>query len=552
MLPPTEGASKPGIPPLAAWRTDMANVFVRHQGKVFGPLTPHRAEELLKSGTFDATTEFGPAWDGPWGPLLDLPVSSAQSRPEPPIAPRRVEAKADHATPPPDEDPLAFPGDGNPADDVFANLGLPHESPRPRFHRLKHRAMLTPVVISGVVLFFVTLVLAILVAGRRQEALITDNRPSDVAEGSRAVGLEVRKTEPERQATSSLEKSRGHNLPSSSTLSTGNTSRPTIAAANSSSPKGPRSSGTASDDASFVTPNVASRYEDLPDDARAAIKAIRSLKASVDIGIDFKQYSEKLQELLPPVKLFLESHEAGPLPELKTFLHNAMDCYVQVKTLWSESIFADSPAAKARATELFALARAPLWQVAATNVQAAHDLTNPDAAVQLAAISKLATAPDALAMQPELTEAKRRLVEKRATLAERVEEDASAGVRTRVKHSQPVKAFDRRHIDIKALRASLEAIDKESLSKQDATLIESFLSLTRSREWIASNRDKAWGDPLTIRPEAVQLDLGKRGVEFVPRDRMSDASLAIVSRIEELAEQAHALQQRLLHDDGAE
>jgi hypothetical protein len=530
----------------------MTNIFARHQGKVFGPLTPDRAEALLKSGAFDATTEFAPAWDGPWGPVLDLAISSAsEPRQAPPTAPARVEAPADHSLPPLDEDPLAFPGTGSPTDDVFANLGLPPDRPRARIGRLPDRSLVNPVIVAGVILFTIAVVLASLVAGRKSDPVNVDNRPPDRTRTSQTIVIDDGELATARRGPSSAVKTPGRSAQPFSPSSTENPRSSSTVAAGALTPAGRRVSGTATNAASAATVDAASRYANLSDEARGAIKAIRSLKASVAIGISFQQYAEKLQELLPPVQLFLESHEAQQLQELKSYLGNAMDCYVQVKTLWSESIFADSPAAKARATDLLDLARDPLLEVAESNVQSAYDLINPDETVRMGAISKIASTPISFKMQPVLTEAKRRLEEKRATLAGHAAEDASAGMQSRPKPFRPGKAFDRQHIDVKALRASLESVDKDSLSEPDAALIESFLSLTRSREWTARDRDKAWGDLRAIRPEAIQLEF-KWGTELVARHRMSDASLAIVSRTEDLAEEVHALQQRLLHGGEAE
>ena len=270
----------------------------------------------------------------------------------------------------------------------------------------------------------------------------------------------------------------------------------------------------------------------MPAEADEAVKALRSLRASIDIGISFEQYTGKLQSLLPPVKLFLESRDAQQVPELAVSLTNASDCYVAVKNIWNDSIFESSPSAKAEATALLADTRTRLWEVADANVQIAYDLTSPEPDVRSRALERVAAESASLRPEPVIDAARRAFADRKPA--------PSAPPTSR---PAPQSTFNAENIDVRALRDLAETLKQGELAGDDLELVDQVLSLTRAREWQTRQGDKSWGDAITIRPATVRL-ITKKGDGTIPRERLSEAGQKVVDRIVELAEKLHSLSNR--------
>lgn len=117
-------------------------------------------------------------------------------------------------------------------------------------------------------------------------------------------------------------------------------------------------------------PPIGDRYDTIPADAKAVVKALKKLQAKTEIGINFKDYNEAVSDVYPDVKLFIESPESKNMPELRLVLKNATDCYLKVRELWSTKISSDNPNEKYDASILLITAQPLLWKVAAGNVAA--------------------------------------------------------------------------------------------------------------------------------------------------------------------------------------
>jgi hypothetical protein len=121
-------------------------------------------------------------------------------------------------------------------------------------------------------------------------------------------------------------------------------------------------------------PPLGTRYDAIPDDAKAVVKALKKLQARTEIGINFQDYDSAVSDVYPEVKVFIESTESKDMPELRLVLKNAIDCYLKVRELWSIKIGSDSPAKQYDASILLITAQPLLWQVAAGNISAANAL----------------------------------------------------------------------------------------------------------------------------------------------------------------------------------
>lgn len=121
-------------------------------------------------------------------------------------------------------------------------------------------------------------------------------------------------------------------------------------------------------------PPLGTRYDAIPDDAKAVVKALKKLQARTEIGINFQDYDSAVSDVYPEVKVFIEATESKDMPELRLVLKNAIDCYLKVRELWSIKIGSDSPAKQYEASILLITAQPLLWQVAAGNIAAANSL----------------------------------------------------------------------------------------------------------------------------------------------------------------------------------
>lgn len=121
-------------------------------------------------------------------------------------------------------------------------------------------------------------------------------------------------------------------------------------------------------------PPLGTRYDTIPDDAKAVVKALKKIQARTEIGTSFKDYDSAVSDAYPEVKVFIESRESEDMPELRRVLKNAIDCYLKVREVWSIKIDSDSPAKQYEASTLLITAQPLLWQVAAGNISAANAL----------------------------------------------------------------------------------------------------------------------------------------------------------------------------------
>jgi hypothetical protein len=121
-------------------------------------------------------------------------------------------------------------------------------------------------------------------------------------------------------------------------------------------------------------PPLGTRYDAIPDDAKAVVKALKKLQARTEIGINFRDYDSAVSDVYPEVKVFVESTESKDMPELRLVLKNAIDCYLKVRELWSIKIGSDSPAKQYDASILLLTAQPLLWKVASGNISAANAL----------------------------------------------------------------------------------------------------------------------------------------------------------------------------------
>lgn len=531
----------------------MGFVFVRQNGKVFGPFADDRLQAAIAAGKFDASAEFASNWDGPWGPSPNLqpvpvatqpaPIRASSNHPPAQSLNRQVTSQTSQVDVAggDEEDGHSFfgftvapngtvrielPGQNiDHADDddekFFGGLTAATQSSAPsRRDRLPFSLPLA-IGAGGVVLVAgVALIAAIVILGGGSQA---SSKPQ--AEDSR--GSAVARSDRPLPATASRPR------PVAVPRQRENDDAPASPAGRGGAPPGVAAvrSGTFQQ-SSDSPPSPAKPPADMPAEADEAVKSLRSLRASIDIGISFEQYSGKLQSLLPPVKLFLESRDAQRVPELAVSLTNASDCYVAVKRIWNDSIFEASPSAKAEATALLADTRTRLWEIADTNVQIAYELTSPELEVRSKAVARAAADSASLRADPVIDAARRAFADRRPVPA------APAAIRP-----APKSTFNSENIDVRALRNLAETLKQGELAGEDLELVDQVLALTRSREWQTRQGDKSWGDAITIRPDTVRL-ITKKGDGTIPRERVSEAGQKVLQRIVELAEKLHSLSNR--------
>ncbi len=533
----------------------MGFVFVRQGGKVFGPFADDRLRAAIAAGTFDATAEFAAQWNGPWGPLSKVrsqgTSTSAQPSTSSPTTVREATQASTAQTPPQlpalpddadDDDDLPFfqasppsrapaavarlSRDGDDEDDGKFFRNLSQAARRSAATRKTELPISLPLAISvggGVLAAGAVLIAAIVWYGGR----VPDVPSADSPPGM----FDARTNRDPNFARGPASRPVG---PSST-----RTSRPSAAEKPTSARPTAVSQGAAGVRAGEPQPSAP-----LPKEAEEAVNALRALRASIEIGISFEQYTAKLQSLLPQVKLFLESRESEQVPQLKTLLANATDCYVAVKQVWNDSIFASSPVAKAEASALLGETRTKLWDMAEENVRLAYDLTSPEPGVRSGGLQRAASEAASLRPGPVLEAARRTFAERRAAETAAAAAPAAAPAPAPAAPRPPPKStFNSQNIDVRALRAMAEALKKGDLAEDDAEIVEQVLSLTRAREWQTQRGDKSWGDAITIRPDTVRL-ITKKGDGTIPRERLSEAGQKVLERIAELAEKLHNLSER--------
>lgn len=522
---------------------------MRQNGKVFGPFTLDRLKDLLRSNKFDSTAEFGTAWDGPWGSRSRLPEAEVLA--PRPVATQRVPA-ANVA------DAFLIDGDSGPKDaaelEQVTSVEFPVFSSRPpssgpvapKTRKSSSLQRHLPA-LASIVLLAVSVTWLASTSGTVRKLA-----PAPATRTSSSNGLADPRKPSQSQANIPIPT--GGSTRSRTQLS--NIDPPQRAQTESSNPRQPPETSTNSPAKReqevtdrTTTPVPESAYDHLPREAHDAIKAVRSLRASVQLGINYQQYAAKVQELLPPVTLFLESNEAKDVPELRTLLTNASECYVKIKDAWNASIYSDSPSAKFEGASILARARSPLWEVAAKNVQLAYDLTSRESEVRHRALGEVRSRPSPLQMQPALDTA--------MAAADRTPPDRDTQVATKPPldstpkpFAEPQKpqlakwTFNKSNIDVSAVRRIATEIKNLDLEREDTDLVEDVLSLTRSREWALRNGDKSWGEAINISPASVWLKTNV-GEGSVRRDRLGPSSQTVVQRMEQLAEKLHALHERL-------
>jgi hypothetical protein len=557
----------------------MANWFIRQQGKVFGPFSTDRFRDFLNAKKFEAAAEFGESWEGPWdsldGALEKLRKATIQeSLQGPPKAPSPGDAPPHSVV----RHPPVGDGEANPLDTptligeiddeaFFASIPNPATAPPPRATRRTDKLFTSAVrsVIAVVSAAGVLVLLLMFLSTSRNE------RSGDSLASTQGLHPSARRSNDDAWDSSGAERTASSRPVARPTTMT--TTKPDGNASPSPGrperPRLPADRTDAANDASRArnpspavrNPTPESRYDSLPPDALQAIKAIRTLRAIVELGTSFDHYSAKVQELLPSVRLFLESREAASVPELATLLKNASDCYVEVRNIWNDSIFASPVLRKHDATRLLAEARDPLFKLAGDNVDLAYSLASDEAAKREEALRRASSALQDLEMAPCLRAIKGRLSAELGSLAEKSppSSDPSPAPEPRptVEPSPrrpkvlPARLFNAGEIDVAELRKMAGLLREEELSKEDADLIDDLLNLTTLRKWSLRDGNSSRGDVVTIWPDAVRLRTDE-GDGRVRRDRLSPLSAKIVARIVELAESLHALQGRLAAADDAQ
>jgi hypothetical protein len=297
-------------------------------------------------------------------------------------------------------------------------------------------------------------------------------------------------------------------------------------------------------------PNEDSRYADVPHDGVKAVTALRTVRASIDLGISYDQYREKLQEHLPPVRLFLESPEASGFPELRELLTNASGCYAEVGRIWNESIYSTSAVDKMSAIKLLVAARPAMWDLANKNIDAAFNLVSGPPESRQKTLELLGEMRQALAMEPFLAELRQQtnageqLSPASSVAADNSQE--SQGSRRTIPPGQArtSRPFNPSTIEIAQTRQLAESLRESPLDPDDLESIKDFLILTKPREWALRNGDRSRGDVVTIWTDSVRLAT-KKGDKRLPLEALSPQSSKVIERISTLAETIYAIHNRL-------
>jgi hypothetical protein len=118
-------------------------------------------------------------------------------------------------------------------------------------------------------------------------------------------------------------------------------------------------------------PPIANRFDSVPPEARAALKALQRVDSLVEAGISVGDYNRAVGEAHAEVKAFLSSPGAAALPELRFTLENAAECYRVVGDLLRKKN-SSSPSDAYEASIFLLTAQPMLWKVAATNISGAR------------------------------------------------------------------------------------------------------------------------------------------------------------------------------------
>jgi hypothetical protein len=121
-------------------------------------------------------------------------------------------------------------------------------------------------------------------------------------------------------------------------------------------------------------PPIGNRYDTIPEDAKAAVKALKKLEARTEIGVNFVDYNKAVSEIYPDLKVFIESPDSKDMPELRLVLANAIACHLKVRELWSAKVASDDPIRQYNASMTLITAQPWLWKVAGVNTSGASAL----------------------------------------------------------------------------------------------------------------------------------------------------------------------------------
>ena len=535
----------------------MPQLFVRQQGKVFGPFDEKRLQSLINIRKIEATAEFGESWQGPWAPLSELDKllreratrvpTSASPAPGGSNAPAAVTAG------------LAFSDNDSQADPLPSLSAVP---PKTALHR-GFRQTLVSIIYKSRTWLIIAATAAVAVAILLYAMGGSGPYENKVGEDEYATSLVARhesskprrlpQPTPHTSRESQSPKPRGIEEPANG--STAASLAPAAGEASLASRENPRKIDAAPVEINSTPeanphPNGDSRYADVPHDGVKAVTALRTVRASIDLGISYDQYREKLQEHLPPVRLFLESPEAAGFPELRELLTNASGCYAEVGRIWNESIYSASAFAKMSATQLLSAARPAMWDLANKNIDAAFNLVAGPPGARQRTLELFGGMRQALSMEPILAELRQQAnAGEQMSPASSVAADYSQEPQESRRTIPPGEArtsrpFNPSAIEIAETRKLAETLQENLLDPDDLESIKDFLDLAKPREWALRNGDRSRGDVITIWTDSVRLAT-KKGDSRLPLEALSPQSSKVIERISTLAETIYAIHNRL-------
>ena len=158
-------------------------------------------------------------------------------------------------------------------------------------------------------------------------------------------------------------------------------------------------------------PPLGTRYDNLSDATATVLDAVRRVEAMTDIGVNFLDYDRAVSAAYVEVKVFVESRRAESLPELRTVLTNAVECYLKIRDLWGTKISSGSISAKYEAGVTLITAQPMLWKVAAANIAAARTLVESPRADKEIVRESLLQDGDLLTLEGGLHKAEQKLVQ---------------------------------------------------------------------------------------------------------------------------------------------
>jgi hypothetical protein len=536
----------------------MPHLFVRQQGKVFGPLDQKRLQSLINIRKFEPTAEFGESWQGPWAPLgeLDSWLRERAARVPTSASPAAGGSSAPAAV----TTGLASSDHDSQSDSLTSLSAVP---PKTALHR-GFRQSLASIIRKSRGWLIIAATAAVAVAILLYAMSGSSSNENKVEEEEYATPLVTRheSSKPPRgpQPTPYTSRESQPPTPRDTVEPANGSTAPSIAPLTSEASLAPRESPKEIDAAlgeTDFTPEADPRqhgdlrYANVPHDGVTAVTALRTVRASIDLGISYDQYREKLQEHLPPVRLFLESPEASGFPELRELLSNASGCYAEVGRIWNESIYSTSAVDKMAATQLLFAARPAMWDLANKNIDAAFDLVAGNTDSRQNTLEGLAERRQTLAMGPLLAELRQQIhAGKKLNPATPVAAGNSPKRDDSPRAVPPGQAranrpFDRSAIEIAQARQLAESLQGSPLEPDDAETIKAFLALTKPREWALRNGDRSRGDVITIWADSVRLTT-KKGDGRFPREALSPQSSKVIERISTLAETVYAIRDRLL------